>query len=144
MTVKQISVFVENKPGKLMELAKLLEENHIDMRALSVAETEDFGILRLIVDDVYDTIRVLKDSNYVCTVTDVLAVELPDQPGGLRKVLAVLSENQINVEYTYVFVARKKNAAYMIFRVSDNDKAVEALNKNKIAPIDQEELADLF
>ena len=100
MTVKQISVFVENKPGKLTEFTKLLEKNHIDMRALSVAETEDFGILRIIVDDVYDTIRVLKDANYVCSVTDILAVELPDQPGSLAKVLSVLSENDINVEYT--------------------------------------------
>ena len=144
MTVKQISVFVENKPGKLMELAKLLEENSIDMRALSVAETEDFGILRIIVDDVYDTIRVLKDASYVCSVTDVVAVELPDQPGSLRKVLSVLSDNQINVEYTHAFAARKRNAAYMIFRVSDNEKAIEALNKNKMTPIDQEDLADLF
>ena len=144
MTVKQISVFVENKPGKLMELAKLLEENSIDMRALSVGETEDFGILRIIVDDVYDTIRVLKDASYVCSVTDVVAVELPDQPGSLRKVLSVLSDNQINVEYTYAFAARKRNAAYMIFRVSDNEKAIEALNKNKMTPIDQEDLADLF
>ena len=144
MTVKQISVFVENKPGKLMELAKLLEENSIDMRALSVAETEDFGILRIIVDDVYDTIRVLKDASYVCSVTDVVAVELPDQPGSLRKVLSVLSDNQINVEYTYAFAAGKRNAAYMIFRVSDNEKAIEALNKNKMTPIDQEDLADLF
>lgn len=144
MTVKQISVFVENKPGKLTEFTKLLEKNHIDMRALSVAETEDFGILRIIVDDVYDTIRVLKDANYVCSVTDILAVELPDQPGSLAKVLSILSENDINVEYTYAFVARKKDAAYMIFRVSDNNKAIEALNKNKIRPIDQEELADLF
>ena len=119
MTVKQISVFVENKPGKLMELAKLLEENSIDMRALSVAETEDFGILRIIVDDVYDTIRVLKDASYVCSVTDVVAVELPDQPGSLRKVLSVLSDNQINVEYTYAIITRKKDVAYMLLRVND-------------------------
>lgn len=144
MTVKQISVFVENKPGQLAEFTRLLEKNKIDMRALSIADTEDFGILRIIVDDPYKTVCILKEANYVCSVTPVLAVEISDRPGSLGKVLDVLGENGVNLEYTYAFITRKKDSAYMIFRVTDNDKAIEVLNKNTISPICQDELAQLF
>lgn len=144
MTVKQISVFVENKPGQLAEFTRLLEKNKIDMRALSIADTEDFGILRIIVDDPYKTVCILKEANYVCSVTPVLAVEISDRPGSLGKVLDVLGENGVNLEYTYAFITRKKDSAYMIFRVTDNDKAIEVLNKNAISPICQDELAQLF
>ena len=144
MTVKQISVFVENKPGKLAEFTKLLEEHDIDMRALSIAETEDFGILRVIVDDPYKTVCLLKEANYVCSVTKVLAVEIQDQPGSLAKVLNALGDNGVNVEYTYAFITRKKDRAYMVFRVADNEKAIEVLNKNGVKPICQDEFSDLF
>lgn len=144
MTVKQISVFVENKPGQLSEFTRLLEKNKIDMRALSIADTEDFGILRIIVDDPYKTVCILKEASYVCSVTPVLAVEISDRPGSLGKVLDVLGENGVNLEYTYAFITRKKDSAYMIFRVADNDKAIEVLNKNSIRPICQDELAELF
>ncbi|MEA5002293.1 MAG: acetolactate synthase, partial [Christensenella sp.] len=101
MTVKQISVFLENNAGQLAELTKVLDQNGIDMRALSVAETRDFGILRLIVDDSYKTATVLKDAGYICSITPVLAVAIPDEPGGLHKVLTILGDNKINLEYTY-------------------------------------------
>lgn len=140
MTVKQISVFLENNAGQLAELTKVLDQNSIDMRALSVAETRDFGILRLIVDDSYKTATVLKDAGYICSITPVLAVAIPDEPGGLHKVLTILGDNKINLEYTYAFISRKKDLAYMIFRVEDNEKAIEVLSKNGIKLICQDEL----
>lgn len=142
MTVKQISVFLENKPGKMAEFTELLSKNDIDMRALSLAEAEDFGIIRVLTDDVYKTVTVLKQEGYVCSITKVLAVKIPDEPGGLARVISILGENQINIEYMYAFLARKKGSAYMIFRVADNEKAVEVLCANKIRPICQDELAE--
>lgn len=140
MTVKQISVFLENDAGRLAALTDVLDENGIDMRALSVAETRDFGILRLIVNDSYKTATVLKDAGYICSITPVLAVAIPDEPGGLNKVLGILGNNQINLEYTYAFISRKKELAYMVFRVEDNEKAIEVLSKNNIKLICQDEL----
>ena len=98
MTVKQISVFVENKPGMLAALADVLNENGINMRALSLAETKDFGIIRLILDDPFNAVRVLKESGYVCSITKVLAIAISNQPGSLGKVMKILGENEINVE----------------------------------------------
>ena len=144
MTVKQISVFVENQPGHLLEFTELLEKNAINMHALSIAETEDFGILRVIVDDAYKAVRVLKEAGYVCSLTPVLAVEISDELGGLVKVLKCLKENEVNLEYTYAFITRKKDKAYMILRVTDNDRAIDVLVRNGIKPICQDELAGLF
>ena len=104
MSLKQISVFLENKPGTLLSMTGLLAKNHIDMRALSIAETKDFGIVRMIVDDVYDTATVLKDAGFVHSLTPVLGVMIPDEPGGLDKVLRVLADAQVNVEYMYVIL----------------------------------------
>lgn len=143
MTVKQISVFLENKPGRLAEFSDVLSKNDIDLRALSLAEAEDFGIVRIIVDDVYKTSTVLKDANYVFSITKVLAVSIPDEPGGLSKVIRVLGDSDVNVEYMYAFITRKKGFAYMIFRVEDNQKAVQVLQQSGIRPICQEELEKL-
>ncbi|EJW90695.1 amino acid-binding ACT domain-containing protein, partial [gut metagenome] len=101
MTVKQISVFLENKPGKLADFTDVLFKNGIDMRALSLAEAEDFGIVRMIVDDIYHASTVLREEGYVFSITKVLAVAIPDEPGGLSRVIRVLGENQVNVEYMY-------------------------------------------
>ncbi len=144
MTINQISVFLENKPGQLAEFTRLLEENQIDMRALSIAETQDFGILRLIVDDPYKTVNVVKDAGYICAVTPVLAVELSDKPGSLVKLLTALGEGGINVEYSYAFFARKKDVAYMVFRVNDPEKAVGVLIQNQARPLAQDDLSALF
>ena len=143
MTVKQISVFLENKPGRLAEFTDVLSKNGIDLRALSLAEAEDFGIVRIIVDDVYKTSTVLKEANYVFSITKVLAVAIPDEPGGLSKVIRVLGDSDVNVEYMYAFITRKKGLAYMIFRVEDNHKAVHVLQQSGIRPICQEELERL-
>ena len=144
MKISQISVFLENKPGGLYHLSEVLAKNNIDMRALSLAEAAEFGIARIIVDDVYKTTTTLKDEGFVHNVTPVLGVPIPHEPGGLHKVLQVLNEAAINVEYMYAFVGNNdKEIAYMIFRVQDNKAAVAALAAKGICCVDQEQLAQL-
>ena len=143
MSVKQISIFLENKPGFLAEVTKVLGQNNIDMRAFSLAESNDFGIARIIVADVYKTTTVLKDAGYINSVIDVLAVPLPDVPGGLSQVLKILGDAQVNVEYMYAFLGGKTGGAYMVFKVADQDKAIAALYKYRIRMVDQEELGEL-
>ena len=144
MSLKQISVFLENKPGMMFSVTELLAQNNIDMRALSLAETSEFGIVRLIVDDVYATSTVLKDAGFIHNITKVLGVAIPDEPGGLNTVLSVLEESQINVEYMYAFMGGKDvSHAYMIFRVEDRKAAVAALGQKGIKCIDQDELAQI-
>lgn len=142
MTINQVSVFIENKPGSLSAFAHLLRENDIDIRALSIADVEDYGILRIIVDDVYKTTNVLKNANYVFKITPVLAVPLKDSSGSLAEVLDVLGNANINIEYLYAFVARQRGRAYVIFRVSEKDqeKAENVLTENGFAPVSQENL----
>ena len=144
MSVKQISVFLENKPGCLYEMTKALAENKIDLRGLSLAETSDFGIVRLIVDDVLGTATVLKDAGFVSSLTDVIAVEVPNVPGGLNKVLGILNGEKINIEYMYAILGNKTSeTAYMIFRVNDNIKASSALNNAGVKIMEPEELSAL-
>ena len=144
MSVKQISVFLENRPGCLFEMTKVLADSNIDMRGLSLAETSDFGIVRLIVDDVLGTATVLKDSGFVSSLTDVLAVSVANVPGGLSRVLEVLHNADINVEYMYAILGNKKSEnAYMIFRVNDNEKASAVLNDAGVKLVDQSELSAL-
>lgn len=143
MTVKQISVFLENKPSAMAEFTDVLSKNNIDMRALSLAEAADFGIVRIIVDDVYNTMQVIKDAGYICSAAKVLAVAIPDEPGGLAKVIHCLGENDINMEYMYAFTTRQKDVAYMIFRVKDNEKAIQVLTKNGVKLASQDDLSKL-
>ena len=140
MTVKQISVFLENKPGQLAAFTDVISKGGINLRALSLAEAEDFGIVRVIVDDVYNATAVLKEEHYIFSITDVIALEIPDTPGGLNKVLHLLNDKGVNIEYTYAFTARKQDTAYMIFRVTDNDAAAEILRENGICML---ELGDI-
>lgn len=144
MSVKQISVFLENRPGALVEMTKALAARNIDMRGLSLAETSDFGIVRLIVDDVLDTATVLKDAGFVASLTDVIAVAVANVPGGLSKVLGLLHEAAINIEYMYAILGNKKSEnAYMIFRVNDNEKASAVLSGAGVNLVDQSELSAL-
>ena len=144
MSIKQISVFVENKPGALYAMTGVLAQHKVDMRALSLAETKDFGIVRIIADDVYKTTTVLKDAGYVHSVTPVLGVAIPDVPGGLNKVLQVLADAQVNVEYMYAFLGGKDvDHAYMIFRVADQAKAAAALSARGIRLVEQDEIEQL-
>lgn len=143
MTVKQISVFVENKAGKLAELTEYLHQHEIDMRALSIAETQDFGIVRIIVDDPYKTSCILKEAGYVVSITPVLAVEMLDEPGSLFHILKALGDGGISLEYMYAFLTRKEATAYMILRVEDNEKAIEVLSKNGIHTVSQDVIVNL-
>ena len=137
MTVKQISVFLENRPGALAEFTKILEKSNIDLRALSLA-------VRVIVDNPFDTIQILKDEGYVCSITKVIAVEIEDKPGALVNMLNILGDNKVNLEYSYAFLAKKANSAFMVFRVADNDKAIRVLTENGIRPICHEDMEELF
>ena len=140
MNIKQISVFVENKPGALYAMTGVLAQNQIDMRALNVAESSDFGVARVIVDDVYKAATVLKEAGYVHNITPVLGVAIPDVPGGLNKV----TDAKVNVEYMYAFLGGKDTTnAYMVFRVADNEAAAAALASRSIKTVDQEEMNNL-
>ena len=144
MSMKQISVFVENKPGALYALTAVLAQGQIDMRALSLAETKDFGIVRLIVNDLYKTTTLLKDAGYVHSLTPVVGVAIPDVPGGLNRVLQVLTDAKVNVEYMYAFLGGKDvDHAYMIFRVADDKVAEAALAGRGIQVLDQEQVERL-
>ena len=144
MSIKQISVFLENKPGALYAMTGVLAQNKVDMRALSLAETKDFGIVRIIVDNVYAATTVLKDAGYVHSVTPVLGVAIPDMPGGLNRVLQVLTDAKVNVEYMYAFLGGKDvDHAYMIFRVENAAAAGAALAARGIKTVAQEEIEKL-
>lgn len=144
MSVNQISVFLENRPGTLGQMTSVLAEGGVDMRALTLAETNDFGIVRIIVSDICLATTVLRDAGFVHSVTPVLGVAIPDETGGLNRVLNILSQAEVNVEYMYAFLGGKKNdQAYMIFRVHDNKKAAAALTAQAVRVVEQEELAQL-
>ena len=132
MKVEQISVFLENKPGSLELATRVLKDNQINIRTLSLAETVDFGILRLIVNDVEKNNQVLKDAGFRVSKTIVVAVEVPDQPGGLHTIMEVLHQEGINVEYIYAFVEKSGQNAVIIFRFDNPDKAIEVLQANNL------------
>jgi len=131
MRVEQIAVFLENKSGRLAEITRVLAENNINIRALSVADTADFGILRLIVDKVDEAKEVLKANSFTVGKTNVIAVEVPDRTGGLAGVLKTVEAAGLNVEYMYAFVNNSGENAVLIFRFDDMDKAINALQEAK-------------
>lgn len=132
MKVEQISVFLENKSGRLSEVTRALGEAGVNIRALSVADTSDFGILRIIVNDNDRAVQALRSKNFTVSKTEVVAVEVPDKPGGLGRILATLEKAQINVEYMYAFLERSSNNAVIIFRFDETDKAIQALSSNGV------------
>ncbi len=132
MIVEQISVFLENKAGRLMEVTKTLSEANINIRALSLADTSDFGILRLIVDDTAKAQSVLKDKGFTVGKTGVVAVEVGDNPGGLQAILEVLQNAEVNVEYMYAFVQKNSENATLIFRLDRTEYALDELKKHNI------------
>ena len=140
MSIKQISVFLENKPGKLFEMTALLAENRIDMRALSIAETTDFGIARIIVNDAYQAAQVLRDGQFIAQFSDVLAFAVPDEPGGLHNLLGEFNAAQVNIEYMYAFLDSKNGQAYMIFRVMDTEAAEKTLVARGLKSLTLEEI----
>ena len=140
MKVEQISVFLENKPGSLENATRTLRDANINIRTLSVAETVDFGILRLIVNDVEKANTALKESGFRVSKTPVVAVEVPDKPGGLHSIMEVVSKEGINVEYLYAFVEKSGQNAVIIFRFDDPEKAIDILLKNKFTVIPGKQL----
>ena len=141
MAIKQISVFLENKPGALQNMCQVLADHEIDMRALSLAETKDFGIVRMIVDDVYSATNVLKSNDFIASLTPVLAFAIPDETGGLNNLLNIFTECNVNIEYMYAFLGGKdSNHAYMIFRVADVQSAEAALAARGYRALDQEDI----
>ena len=127
MAIKQLTVFVENKQGALVSITDTLSKHNINLRALSIAETEDFGILRLIVNDEATAEKILKEEGYLIKITDVVGVKIGDAPGKLSEALKVLDENKINMEYLYAFMARTEKHAYVVLRVANNSAAENAL-----------------
>ncbi len=127
MAIKQLTVFVQNRKGSMVVLADVLSKNDINIRALSIAETEDFGILRLIVNDEVAAQKILEENGYLIKAIDVVGVKIGDKPGALTAALDVLDKANINVEYLYAFMARTEKHAYVVLRVEDNDAAESAL-----------------
>jgi hypothetical protein len=127
MAIKQLTVFVQNQKGAVVSVTDILSKNNVNLRALSIAETQDFGILRLIVNDEATAERVLKENGYLIKVIDVLGVKIGDEPGKLTAALGVLDKSDINVEYLYAFMARTEKHAYVVLRVEDNAVAEKVL-----------------
>ncbi|MCE5244802.1 MAG: ACT domain-containing protein [Syntrophobacteraceae bacterium] len=140
MRVEQISVFLENKAGRLSEVTRILYESGINIRALSLADTSDFGILRLIVNDNNRAKEALKQHGFTVGKTDVVAVEVSDQPGGLHKILDILHKANVNVEYMYAFVQQSGNNAVIIFRFDNLDEAVKVLMEHGVPVIEGSKL----
>ena len=141
MSVNQVSVFLENKPGTLNQMTEVLAKGGINIRALSLADTNDFGIARMIVNDVYEATNVLKEENFVATFTPVLVYKISDEAGSLNALLKNFTETNVNVEYMYAF-AGKKNA-YMIFRVKDTKKSEALLAEKGLKSLSQEQIAEV-
>ncbi len=130
--MKQLSIFLENKKGTLLNITDILKDNNINIRAITIAETKDFGIVRMIVDDCEKAVFALKDKNIACSETDVVSVQIRDKSGELSNILHIFNDAKINVEYMYSVLDKKDNMATMIFKVKDNKKAINALEKNSI------------
>lgn len=129
MSLKQLNIFVQNKKGALVEITEALASHGVNIRALSIADTEEFGILRLIVNDNETASKILSDKEYLIKITEVVGVKIGDAPGKLSTALEVLDKEDINVEYLYAFMARTEKHAYVVLRVADNALAEEALEK---------------
>ncbi len=142
--IRQISIFVENKPGRLREMTNILKENEIDIRAVSISDTKDFGILRVIVNDPEKACLALKEADCTVTITDVLAVGIKDSPGGLFTVMDSLYNNGISVEYMYAFVSKSDDYACVILRVSDNDKTAKILADSGVKLYTSEEIYEMW
>lgn len=143
MRVKQLSVFLENKTGRIAEVTSILAEANVNIRALSIADTSDFGVLRMIVDDNEKAKQALNEKGLTVGQTDVLAIEVEDKPGGLHRILHLLQKEGINVEYMYAFVQQKAQNAIMIFRFDNLDEAIKILAENGINVLSDAELFTL-
>ena len=138
--VYQISVFLENRAGQLAEITGILAENQVDLRAISIAETADYGVLRMIVDNAEKATSILMQHGYLLSMTPVLVIAVPDQPGGVAPVLAALAEGNIDIEYMYSLFTHVAGKSYIVFRVAEAEKFVALLKNHNIIPSTNEEL----
>ena len=141
MSVNQISVFLENKPGTLNNMTKVLANHNINIRALSLADTNDFGIVRMLVNNVYEAANVLKEENFIARFTPVLIYAISDESGSLDKILDSFTESDVNIEYMYAFAGKER--AYMIFKVTDVKKAEILLNAKGLKSLTQEQISEV-
>lgn len=141
--IKQISLFLENKKGRLAHVCRVLGDAGINIRALSIADTADFGVLRLIVNEPLKAYEILKETGFVVNITDVLAIEVPDIPGGLAAALEELDQAGINVEYTYAFIGNASKDALVIIRVENPREAIEAIKESGIRVLGGKEVYNL-
>lgn len=137
MGIEQISVFVENSPGKIRVISGLLANAGVDIRALTIADTKDFGILRLIVDDTQKALKALEEGGCVASLTMVLGVVMQDQPGSLNAILNLMGEHDVNIDYIYAFLTSRKEDACVIFRVEELERAAEVLTLHGVKLVDQ-------
>jgi len=142
MLVKQISVFLENKEGRVAQVTQILSESKINIRALSIADTTEFGILRLIVDKPENAETALKDEGFTVSITEVIAISIEDEPGGLAKALELLHENKISVEYIYAFISKTSHRANVILRVESCERAIESLESGGFLVLTANEVYD--
>ena len=141
--IKQISVFLENEPGRLLRVTRVLADADIDIRALTIAETADFGILRLIVDDPERAYSILKENNIAVVMDDVLGVEVEDKPGGLARIAEILSNQNINIEYVYAFVTNSHEKAFIVLRVDEQERAINVLKENDVRILTSEDVTEI-
>lgn len=138
MKVRQVSVFLENKSGRLYEACQCMADAQVNIRALSIAETADYGVLRLIVSDPGKAMQVMSENDFTVSETEVIAVEVPDEPGGLAAVLAPLHDANVNIEYIYCFVEKSGQSAIVVFRVEQLDQAIRALQGSGYTVLSEE------
>ena len=143
MAIKQLSIFVENREGTLVQITDAIAGANVDIRAMSVADTNDFGIFRLIVTDYDKAKAALEEANCFVSITEVVGVAVEDEPGALAKVVKVLAENNINIEYMYAFITVSKKYAYVVLRVADNEAAEKILSANGVKLVSEDDIAGL-
>ncbi len=143
MLVKQMSVFVENTTGRLAELTRVLAKDGIDIKASCIADTVDFGILRCIVDDPEEATRILKQNGFTASITEVIAVELEDRPGGFADVLEILAKEKIGVDYIYSTIRSKEGAAVIVLKVEDPQKAIDILKKHDVKLYKMQDISEM-
>ena len=138
--VQQLSVFLQNKSGKIAAVVRALSDSGVDIRALSIADTTDFGILRMLVSDISAAKAALAEQNCILSVNEVTVVAVPDAPGGLSRVLSLMAQEEIDIEYMYSLIDRGKEDAYMVFRVSDEKRLLKALSENGLSAVAPDKL----
>lgn len=143
MRITQISVFLENRKGRLYDVCSLLGDNGVNIRALTIAETESFGVLRIVVDDSDKAVKLLQDNGFVANFSDVVAIEVGDEPGGLASVLKIFADNDVNIEYMYGFVEKFSDKALLVFRFEDADAAQEILARHDIPVVTKKDISGL-